>query len=69
VVVVGGISSIHGTFVASLAIGVVDTMGRFLLPKLLGFTVGPALASMAIYVLMAVILLARPRTSATARAH
>jgi branched-chain amino acid transport system permease protein len=69
VVVVGGISSVQGTFVASLAIGIVDTMGRFLLPKLLGFTVGPALASMAIYVLMAVILLTRPRGSIAARAH
>jgi branched-chain amino acid transport system permease protein len=69
VVVVGGISSIHGTFIASLGIGIVDTMGRFLLPKLLGFTIGPALASMAIYVLMAVILLARPRRSVTAPAH
>ena len=69
IVVIGGISSIHGTFAASLAIGIVDTMGRFLLPKLLGFTVGPALASMAIYVLMSAILLARPWAPAMARAH
>jgi len=67
VVVIGGVSSIRGTFAASLAIGIVDTMGRFLLPKLLGFTVGPALASMAIYILMSAILLARPRAPAMAR--
>lgn len=53
VTVVGGIGSIRGAFVAALLIGIVDTFGRVLLP--------PALGSMAIFVLMAVVLAIRPR--------
>ena len=60
VIVIGGIGSIKGAFVGSLLVGLVDTFGRFLLPKLLGYTVGPAAASLAIYVLMAAMLLFRP---------
>jgi branched-chain amino acid transport system permease protein len=61
VVVVGGIGSIAGALASSLLIGLVDTMGRVLLPAWLGFTTGPALASMTIYVLMVGILLLRPQ--------
>jgi branched-chain amino acid transport system permease protein len=53
VTVIGGIGSIRGAFVAALMIGVVDTFGRVLLP--------PALGSMAIFMLMAMILAWRPR--------
>ncbi len=53
VVVIGGLGSVRGAFVAALAVGLADTFGRVLLP--------PALASMAIYVLMAVVLLLKPR--------
>ena len=69
VIVIGGIGSIKGALIAALLVGITDTLGRFLLP--LGFaqimnpsdatSVGSALASMAIYVLMAAVLIVRPR--------
>jgi len=69
VIVIGGIGSIKGALVGALLVGVVDTLGRFLLPQLFGLlmspsqagSVGGALASMLIYVVMAVILAVRPR--------
>jgi branched-chain amino acid transport system permease protein len=68
VVVIGGIGSIRGAFVAAILVGVVDTVGRAFLPPLLGTLLGPqaanqagpALASMLIYVLMAAVLAFRP---------
>src|SRR5579885_314184 len=60
VIVIGGIASVTGAFVAAILVGVVDTMGRFLLPQWLGFSVGPALASMTTYMLMAAVLYWRP---------
>jgi branched-chain amino acid transport system permease protein len=60
VIVIGGIGSVRGAFLAAILVGVVDTMGRFLLPKFLGFDVGPAVASMAIYLMMAAFLIFRP---------
>jgi branched-chain amino acid transport system permease protein len=62
VIVIGGIGSVRGAFISALSIGIIDTMGRVLLPQLLGFTVGPALASMTIYLVMAAVLFARPPT-------
>lgn len=53
VTVIGGVGSIKGAFIAALMIGVVDTFGRVLLP--------PALGSMMIFMLMAIILAWRPR--------
>ena len=53
VIVIGGIGSIRGAFIASIAVGVADTFGRVLLP--------PALASMVIYILMAAVLYWRPQ--------
>src|SRR5690606_14442912 len=69
VIVIGGIGSIRGAFYASLIVGVVDTLGRTLLPTLLRTLLerssadiaGPALASMMIYVLMAVVLAIKPK--------
>jgi branched-chain amino acid transport system permease protein len=69
VIVIGGIGSIRGAFVAALLIGLVDTIGRSFLPmalrELLSPTlaagVGPALASMTIYLLMALVLTFRPQ--------
>jgi branched-chain amino acid transport system permease protein len=69
VIVIGGIGSIHGALVGALLVGLVDTMGRFLLPLALSAFVSPsaaastgaALASMSIYVVMAAILAVRPR--------
>ncbi len=68
VVVIGGIGSIRGALVGAILVGVTDTLGRFLLPIVLGgfmdqasaMSVGSALASMSIYILMAVILVWRP---------
>ncbi|WVT76702.1 branched-chain amino acid ABC transporter permease (plasmid) [Sinorhizobium chiapasense] len=68
VIVIGGIGSIKGALVGAMIVGVVDTMGRFLLPSLLALTmpasqattIGAALASMLIYVVMALILAFRP---------
>jgi len=53
VIVVGGIGSVKGAFIAALIIGIADTFGRIMLP--------PALASMVIYILMAAVLAIRPR--------
>ena len=52
VVVIGGIGSINGAMIASLAIGLTDTLGKIFAPELSG---------MAVYLLMAVILLWRPQ--------
>src|SRR5579883_1730609 len=68
VVTIGGIGSIRGAFVAALLVGLVDTVGRAFLPDLLrtmlsedaAQTLGPALSSMLIYVLMAAVLVFRP---------
>ena len=68
VIVIGGIGSIRGAFVAALLVGVIDTLGRsfmtdglrLFLPPSTARVIGPALASMAIYVLMAVVLAVRP---------
>ncbi|MBL8836394.1 MAG: branched-chain amino acid ABC transporter permease [Alphaproteobacteria bacterium] len=57
VIVIGGIGSIRGAFVAALIVGLVDTFGR-ILPVLLGLPA--ALAEMAIYLLMAGILFFKP---------
>lgn len=60
VITIGGLGSVRGAFIASLLVGLVDTFGRTYLPQALGYTLGPALSSMSIYVLMAFILLVRP---------
>jgi branched-chain amino acid transport system permease protein len=60
VIVIGGIGSIRGAFVGALVIGLVDTFGRAFLPALLG-AAGASLASMAIYIVMALVLAFRPR--------
>ncbi|MGN6145014.1 MAG: branched-chain amino acid ABC transporter permease, partial [Mesorhizobium sp.] len=69
VVVIGGVGSIRGAFVASLLLGVVDTMLRAYLPSMLRHVmVGPeadalgaGISSMGIYLLMALVLLIRPK--------
>ncbi len=69
VIVIGGIGSIRGAFIAAILIGVVDTLGRSFTVDILRMTgmapssartVGPALSSMMIYVLMAAVLFFRP---------
>jgi branched-chain amino acid transport system permease protein len=69
VVVVGGIGSIRGAFLAAVLIGLIDTMGRSFLDVLLltvfsanaAEAAGPALSSMLIYVFMIVVLFFRPQ--------
>lgn len=69
VIVIGGIGSVSGAFYAALVVGVADTLGRAFLPTLLrefmardlANAAGPAIASMLIYVLMAVVLAIRPQ--------
>ena len=68
VIVIGGIGSIRGAFIAAIVVGIIDTVGRSFLPDLLGLflsdqyadTAAPALSSMLIYLLMATILAFRP---------
>src|SRR5216117_2209233 len=68
VIVIGGIGSIRGALVGAIIVGVVDTLGRAFLKPLLGTMIpptaaeaaGPALASMLIYLLMAVVLAVKP---------
>jgi branched-chain amino acid transport system permease protein len=68
VIVIGGIGSIRGAFLAALLVGLVDTLGRSFAVDILRLvlapsparTVGPALASMLIYLLMALVLYFRP---------
>jgi len=68
VIVVGGIGSIRGALIGSILVGCVDTVSRTLLPALfrsflpadVASNLGPALASILIYVLMAGVLFFKP---------
>ncbi|RMF41141.1 MAG: branched-chain amino acid ABC transporter permease [Alphaproteobacteria bacterium] len=68
VIVIGGIGSIRGALIGAILVGVTDTLGRAMLPDLFRLfmdnsaatSVGSALASMLIYVLMAAVLIVRP---------
>jgi branched-chain amino acid transport system permease protein len=68
VIVIGGIGSLPGAFIAAVAIGIIDTMGRAFLPNILSAFLNPseagtlatALSSMLIYILMAAVLVLRP---------
>jgi branched-chain amino acid transport system permease protein len=68
VIVIGGIGSIRGAFVAALLVGLIDTLGKSLMPDLMRIFLdasaarqaGAALASMLVYVAMAAILAFRP---------
>ena len=69
VIVIGGIGSVSGALYAALIVGIADTLGRAFLPALLrevasrevANAAGPALASMLVYLLMAVVLAVRPQ--------
>lgn len=69
VIVIGGVGSIKGAFVAALLVGLIDTLGRSFLPDILGLffsndvadTASPAISSMLIYLLMALILAIKPQ--------
>jgi len=60
VVVIGGIGSVKGAFLAAILIGLVDTFGKVLAFEIGGVQLLPQLSGMMIYVLMAAVLLARP---------
>jgi branched-chain amino acid transport system permease protein len=68
VIVIGGIGSIKGALIGALLVGLTDTLGGIFLPELFKLfmepsaaqTSGSALASMAIYILMGVVLIWRP---------
>jgi branched-chain amino acid transport system permease protein len=69
VIVIGGIGSIRGALVGALLVGLVDTLGRAFLPTVLRLFfsaayadgIAASLASMSVYILMAAILVCRPR--------
>lgn len=69
VIVIGGIGSIRGAVVGAVLVGLVDTLGRAFLPGLFRLVfdsayadgVAASVASMAIYILMAAILVWKPR--------
>ncbi len=69
VIVTGGIGSVRGAFYGALFVGMVDTVGRAFMPVLLPYvldrasaqTAGPTIASILIYLFMAVVLAIKPR--------
>ena len=69
VIIIGGIGSIRGAFVAAILIGLIDTMGRSFLDDCMKLflsdqnaeTAAPAISAMLIYILMAAILYFRPQ--------
>ena len=69
VIVIGGIGSIRGAVIASVIIGIVEMVGRSILPFLMkeyisedaAQTAGPAVASMLMYILMALVLFFKPQ--------
>jgi branched-chain amino acid transport system permease protein len=69
VVVIGGIGSIRGALISAILVGSIDTLGRSLLqhalreflPPQWASAAGPAIASIAVYVFMAVVLAVKPQ--------
>ena len=69
VVIIGGIGSIKGAFIAALLIGLIDTFGRSFLDQIFALfmsveaaeTAAPAVSAMLIYILMALVLAIRPQ--------
>jgi len=69
VIVIGGVGSIRGSFVAAILVGLIDTMGRSFLDLLFllfmapndAETAAPAVSSMSVYLIMAVVLAFRPQ--------
>jgi branched-chain amino acid transport system permease protein len=68
ITVIGGIGSIRGALVAAILVGFIDTLGRAFFPDLMRLvltkeaaaTAAPALSSMLIYLLMAIVLVVKP---------
>ncbi len=76
VIVIGGIGSIKGAFVGAVLVGLTDTLGGIFLPQVFKLFMEPgaatqtgsALASMAVYILMSILLIWRPTGLFGARA-
>ena len=68
-IVIGGLGSIWGALFGALLIGMVDTLGRaflasglrLILPLEFADSIGAALSSMSVYLLMALVLIFRPQ--------
>lgn len=69
VIIVGGIGSMKGAFIAALLIGLIDTLGRAFLDDIFKLFMSssaaensaPAVSSMLIYIIMALVLSMRPQ--------
>ena len=69
VIVVGGVGSMKGAFIAAILIGLIDTLGRSYLDTIFKLfmsndaaeTSAPAVSAMLIYLLMAVVLALKPQ--------
>jgi branched-chain amino acid transport system permease protein len=69
VIIIGGVGSVRGALYGALIVGLVDTIGRVYLQfgfqqifdRPIAQAVGPAMASMLIYLLMAVVLAVKPQ--------
>ena len=69
VIVIGGLGSVKGAFVAAMLVGLIDTLGRSFLDDVFKIfmseqnaeTSAPAVAAMLIYIVMAFILTLRPQ--------
>jgi branched-chain amino acid transport system permease protein len=69
VIIIGGLGSVRGAVLGAVLVGVVDTLIRVYLPALLktalsnanADAIGGGLSSMGVYLLMALVLLCRPR--------
>ncbi len=69
VIIVGGIGSMKGAFIAALLIGLIDTLGRAFLDDIFKLamsteaaeTSAPAISAMLIYIIMAVVLALKPQ--------
>jgi branched-chain amino acid transport system permease protein len=76
VIVIGGIGSVRGALVSALLVGLIETLGKSLMPDLMRLFLDPsaarqagaALASMLVYIAMAAILAVRPQGLFPARA-
>ncbi len=69
VIIIGGIGSMKGAFIAAILVGMIDTLGRAYLADIFALfmspsaaeTSAPSVSSMLIYIMMAAILAVRPQ--------
>ena len=63
VVIVGGIGSILGVFVASMIFGIIDNFSKIIEFSFFGYEILPAFSSILIYLVMLTVLIFRPMES------